>query len=117
MKSHQTGQHTTGARACLFFIALSLAGCAQDASEAERLSRQYGCMACHGMVRKFVGPGFAEIAARYRGDASAASRLAATIRQGGVGTWGNVIMPRQPKVTEADAKTLADWVLAQPAPD
>lgn len=82
--------------------------------DALRLSGIYGCMACHGMVHKQVGPGFAQIAARYRGDAAAPARLAGKIRGGGVGEWGRVIMPRQPKMTAAESETLARWVLAQP---
>ena len=58
--------------------------------------------------------GFAQIAARYQGDASAPARLAGKIREGGVGAWGRVIMPRQPKMTVAESETLARWVLAQP---
>ena len=82
--------------------------------DALRLSANYGCMACHGMVRKQVGPGFAQVAARYQGDAAAPARLAEKIRNGGVGAWGRVIMPRQPKMTVAESETLARWVLAQP---
>lgn len=82
--------------------------------DALRLSGTYGCMACHGMVRKQVGPGFAQISARYGGDPTAPARLATKIREGSVGTWGRVIMPRQPKMTVAESETLARWVLAQP---
>lgn len=87
--------------------------CAQGSTDAADLSRERGCMTCHGLVRKAVGPGFAQIAERYKGDATAAERLAGKIRNGAVGTWGRVIMPRQPKVTEAEAQLLAAWVLAQ----
>lgn len=80
----------------------------------QALASDYGCMSCHGMVGKRVGPGFAQIAARYQGDAEAATRLTAKIRNGSVGTWGRVIMPRQSKVSEADAQALARWVLSQP---
>ena len=82
--------------------------------DALRLSRSYACMSCHGMVKKQVGPGFAQISARYGGDSAAPARLAAKIREGSVGTWGRVIMPRQPKMTVAESETLARWVLAQP---
>lgn len=98
----------------LVLVGLSLAGCSKPPSEMEVLSEQRGCIRCHGVVRKFVGPGFAEIAARYRGDAEAAARLALKIRQGSVGTWGAVIMPRQMHVSEAEAQALAAWILAQP---
>jgi len=81
--------------------------------QAQALARERGCMSCHGMVHKQVGPGFAQVAQRYRNDPAAAARLAAKIRSGSVGAWGRVIMPRQPHVTEADAKALAAWVLSQ----
>jgi len=100
-----------------------LAGCALAihslyaiAQTPAELARKNACMACHGLVHKQVGPGFAQIAERYRGDAEAASRLAGKIRNGSVGTWGRVIMPRQPQVSEADAQVLAQWILSQPAP-
>ena len=89
---------------------------AADAPAPEAKARGYGCFSCHGLVHKQVGPGFAQIAERYRGDAAKADALAAKIRAGSVGTWGRVIMPRQSQVSEADAKELARWVLAQPAP-
>ncbi|WP_432725700.1 c-type cytochrome [Variovorax sp. W6] len=80
------------------------------------LARRNACMACHGLVHKQVGPGFAQIAERYRGDGEAAARLAGKIRNGSVGVWGRVIMPRQTQVSEADAQVLAQWILSQPTP-
>lgn len=95
-----------------------LAACGEDAREvpeAMQLSRARGCMGCHGMVRKQVGPGFAQIAERYKDDAAASARLAHRIRAGSVGSWGRVIMPQQTQVSEAEARLLAEWVLAQRA--
>ena len=89
-----------------------LAAAQPDASQA--LAQKSDCMACHGMVQKQIGPGFAQIAARYRGDADAPARLAGKIRNGSVGVWGRVIMPRHPQLTEAEALALARWVLSQP---
>jgi cytochrome c len=87
---------------------------AQPLTAPQALASDYGCMTCHGLVRKQVGPGFAQISARYQGDAQAATRLAAKIRNGSVGAWGRVVMPRQTRVSEADAVALAGWVLSQP---
>jgi cytochrome c len=67
-------------------------------------------------VHKQVGPGYAQVAQRYRGEAQALARLAGEIRAGSVGRWGRVIMPRQPQVSEAEARQLAAWVLARPDP-
>lgn len=100
----------------LIFSATAQAADARP-DDAPRLSGAYGCTACHGMVRKQVGPGFAQIAARYGGDAAAPARLAVKIREGSVGTWGRMIMPRQPKMTVAESEALARWVLAQPPHD
>jgi cytochrome c len=81
------------------------------------LARGHGCLSCHGLVHKQVGPGYAQVAQRYRGDPEAPERLAAIIRAGSVGRWGRVIMPRQPGVTEAEARQLAAWVLSQVDPE
>ncbi len=101
------------------FIAAALLACRPAfAADAPRdlasLASDRGCLSCHGLVRKQVGPGFAQIAERYRGDASAAARLAAKIRNGSVGAWGRVIMPAQAHVTAEEAQRLAAWVLARP---
>lgn len=81
-----------------------------------RLLGQAGCVACHAPDRKLVGPAFAEIAARYRDQAGAASLLVAKLREGGVGVWGQVPMPPQAHVSEADARTLVQWILSVTAP-
>jgi len=93
-------------------------GSAQAASQdtLEAKASDYGCFSCHGMLRKQVGPGFAQIAERYRKEPVPPEQLAAKIRNGSVGTWGRVIMPRQRQVSEADAQALAVWVLSQPSP-
>jgi cytochrome c len=88
---------------------------AQQMTPAD-LARRNACMACHGLVHKQVGPGFVQIAERYRGDGEAAARLAGKIRDGSVGTWGRVIMPRQTQVSEAEARALSQWILSQQPP-
>ena len=96
-----------------FLAAAPFGAVAQQLSPVD-LARKNACMACHGLVHKQVGPGFAQVAERYRGDPTKPAALAAKIRSGSVGTWGRVIMPRQPKMTVAESETLARWVLAQP---
>ena len=70
------------------------------------------CMRCHGVDRKFVGPGFVQVADRYRSKDDAQAYLAGKIRNGSVGEWGNVIMPRHPQVTQEQAEGMAAWILA-----
>ncbi|PIF78510.1 cytochrome c [Variovorax sp. 54] len=101
------------ALAGLLMAASSGAAAQQPQPSPVDLARKNACMACHGLVHKQVGPGFAQIADRYRNDATAPARLADKIRNGSVGTWGRVIMPRQSLVSEAEAQVLARWVLAQ----
>jgi cytochrome c len=76
------------------------------------LAQKKNCMACHAVDKKLVGPGYKEVAAKYAGQKDAAAMLAQKIMKGGSGTWGQVPMPANPAVSEAEAKTLAAWVLA-----
>ncbi|CAN5908956.1 hypothetical protein BH11PSE13_BH11PSE13_17660 [soil metagenome] len=89
---------------------------ATAALQGQALASKSGCFSCHGLVHTQVGPGFAQVAARYRDDAGASARLAGKIRSGGVGAWGRLVMPRQLQVSEADAAVLTQWVLSQPSP-
>ena len=74
------------------------------------LANKGTCLACHGIDRKVVGPGFNEVAAKYKGDAKAVAYLSGKIKQGGQGAWGSVPMPPG-AVTEAEAGRLARWIL------
>ncbi len=75
------------------------------------LAKAKNCMACHANDRKLVGPSYKDVAAKYASDKDAAAKLARKIREGGVGVWGQIPMPANPQVTEAEALTLARWVL------
>jgi cytochrome c len=75
------------------------------------LARKAGCMACHAVTTKVVGPAFRDVAARYSGNAGAHARLLQKIRTGGSGTWGDVPMPPQ-SVPDPDANAVLKWVLS-----
>jgi cytochrome c len=64
------------------------------------------------MNNKIVGPGFNEIAARYKGQADAETYLAGKIRSGGSGAFGSVPMPPQSQLAETDARAMARWIAA-----
>ena len=72
------------------------------------------CLRCHGMDRRYVGPSFRQIAARYQERPDAAAYLARKIREGSVGEWGRVVMPRHPQINEVQAQAMALWVLSLP---
>jgi cytochrome c len=71
------------------------------------------CTACHQIDKRVVGPSFKEVAAKYTGDNAAAGKLAAKIRQGGSGVWGNSPMPPNPGIADADLQQLVSWILRQ----
>jgi cytochrome c len=89
-----------------------LAGLSSPAFANKELAQKYACLACHAPDRKLVGPAYQEIAKRYAGQKDAEATLAASIKKGGAGKWGPVPMPAQAALSEADAKTLAAWILA-----
>lgn len=95
------------------FFALGLTAVSGPALASADLAKQKNCLACHTIDKKLVGPSYKEVAAKYKGDKDAVARLAKKIREGGVGTFGQIPMPANPQVTEAEAQTLAKWVLAQ----
>ena len=83
----------------------------QDAARMRELAQGKGCLACHGIDKKILGPAFTDVAERYRNQNGAADILAERIRGGTQGAWGPVPMPANANVSSADAQALAAWVL------
>jgi cytochrome c len=77
----------------------------------EALAKKHNCLACHQVDKKLVGPGYKEIAKKYKGQSGAAALLAGKVKKGGSGAWGAVPMPPNPAVPDADLKKLVDWIL------
>jgi cytochrome c len=77
----------------------------------EELAKSKGCLNCHAIDQKRVGPSYKDVAAKYAGQSDAADKLAAKIIAGGAGTWGAMPMPPNPQLAADDAKKLAQWVL------
>ncbi|HEX9396510.1 MAG TPA: c-type cytochrome [Burkholderiales bacterium] len=84
-----------------------------SANPMQQLLERHACSGCHALDRRVVGPSFKEIAARYGSDAKAVAALIKKVRDGSRGTWGPVPMPPNSGVSEADARTLAGWILQQ----
>jgi len=85
---------------------------AMPAIASEELARKYACMSCHTVEKKLVGPSYKEVAAKYRSDKTAEAKLVDKIKKGGAGVWGQVPMPPNPSVPDADVRALVKWVLA-----
>ena len=92
--------------------ALVLAGQA-NADDAKALAQKSGCLACHGVDAKILGPAYKDVAAKYKGQKDAEAKLVDKVKKGGSGTWGPIPMPaNSPQVKDEDIKTIVHWVLS-----
>jgi cytochrome c len=89
-----------------------LAPGAVSAQSGEDLLKKSGCTACHANDKKVVGPAYKDVAAKYKGAAGAAAKLAEKVKKGGQGVWGPVPMPPNPTISDADMKTMVAYILA-----
>jgi cytochrome c len=89
--------------------ALLVAG---QASANQALAQKSGCLACHAVDKKVLGPAFKDVAAKYKGDKSAEGKLVAKVKAGGSGVWGPMPMPaNSPQVKDEDIKSIVQWIL------
>ncbi len=70
-----------------------------------------GCTSCHQVSGTSVGPSMREVAKRYKGKKIQAE-LAARIRDGSAGRWGDLPHPSLETLSPADAQLMTDWILA-----
>ena len=84
---------------------------AHAADAAESLARNSGCLACHTVDKKLVGPAYKDIAAKYRGKPGAEAELAKKVKAGGKGNWGDIPMPPNAHVKDADIQAIVKWIL------
>ena len=75
------------------------------------LARNSNCAACHQMDKKFIGPSFREIAAKYKTDSGAESRLIDKVKNGSSNVWGAIPMPPNALRVE-DNRALVKWILS-----
>ena len=82
-------------------IALGMTGAA---SAQEALAKSSGCLTCHDVSAKKMGPAFKDIAAKYKGKPDAEATLTAKLSAG----------KEHPavKASPADVKGLVKWVLS-----
>ncbi len=92
-------------------VAAGVAFKAPSSDVRGELAKAAGCTACHGATQKVVGPSLHEIGVRYANDPSALEKLVARVKLGGSGNWGQIPMPPQPQIKDADAKAIVQWIL------
>jgi cytochrome c len=85
---------------------------AADAAKAEALLKQHNCTQCHGLDKKILGPAYKDVAAKYKGQKDAHAMLTKRVKAGSKGVWGPVPMPPNAAVSDADIKTMVDYVLS-----
>jgi cytochrome c551/c552 len=92
---------------------LMVAGSAM-ATDMPPLAKKNNCTACHAIDKKVVGPAWAEVAKKYKGQADAEAKLVTKVSKGGSGVWGSMPMPaNDPAGTkQADIKELVKFILA-----
>ena len=93
-------------------VTLSAGAHAADAKAAEALAKNSGCLACHTVDKKLIGPSYKDIANKYRKDKAAEASLIKKVKDGGKGAWGDIPMPPNAHVKDEDIKTLVQWVLS-----
>ena len=74
------------------------------------LAAKSGCLTCHAVDKKLIGPAFQDIAKKYT--ASDEAMLVAKVKSGGKGVWGSIPMPPNAAVKDEDVKALVNWILA-----
>ncbi|MES9944594.1 MAG: c-type cytochrome [Candidatus Thiodiazotropha sp.] len=90
---------------------VSLGAVATASADPVALATQRGCMACHQVETKVVGPAYKEVAAKYKGQEDAVEMLSAKVKAGGSGVWGPVPMPPNAHVSDEDIKVIVEWVM------
>ena len=92
-------------------VSLGAAAATAPALANEALAKAKNCLACHAVDKKVVGPAYKDVAAKYAGQKDAVDKLSAKVIKGGVGAWGQIPMPANAQVNEAESKKLVTWIL------
>lgn len=95
---------------------LPIALLAGAAMASPQIATRAGCVACHAVQHRRLGPAFKEIAARYQGQADAVAVLSQRVRHGSSGQWGPVAMvpTEAARLSDADLKAVVTWILKTP---
>jgi cytochrome c len=100
-------------KAVAVVLAAAAAALGAPAQASEALAKKHNCLACHASDKKLVGPSYKDVAAKYRSDPGAEAKLFDKVKKGGQGVWGQVPMPPNAQVPDADIKALVKWILSQ----
>jgi cytochrome c len=119
--SIRTGEHAKGQRvtgrfglplAGLLAVSFCLRAVGASDGDIKLLLDANGCSNCHSRSEQIVGPAFEDVARKYRNTPDARDALASKVRLGGLGVWGQVAMPPNPSISDADLRKVLDWILS-----
>ena len=100
---------------CAGILMMAVSG---TASADEALAKRSGCLKCHSVDMKVIGPAYRDVAMKYRSDPRARQTLIDKVSKGGKGNWtqitGGVPMPPHSSLlSEAEIAKLVDWILSR----
>ena len=90
---------------------------ALDVLAAQRLARQSGCLECHSVYQKKIGPAWKDVAVKYHGEPDAEQRLYKHVTTGRMAKFDDGHEEHHPVVKTGDPKridNLVEWILALP---
>jgi len=88
-------------------------GAILPAQASDDLAKKHLCTTCHVVKgAKTIGPTYADVAKKYAGQKDAEAKLAEKVKKGSQGVWGQVPMPPNAAVPDADIRALVKWVLS-----
>ena len=96
----------------IWIAALTLLGSSAGAATPDEAMAKAGCLACHSMDKKILGPAYKDVAAKYKARKDAEAYVTKKIREGSTGVWGAIPMPPNGAVNADEAKTLAKYILS-----
>jgi len=111
--AHATTPRGPRMRMTLLSLAVGLLGLGTvQAQDGPALLEQYNCSMCHSIdMREAIGPPYIRIAVKYKGNPNAVATLVAFIKSGDKG--GSLTsMPAHPRVTDADATRMVEYILS-----
>lgn len=100
-------------KSLILSAATLLLGIALPVQASEELAKKHLCTTCHVVKgAKTIGPAYADVAKKYAGQKDAEAKLFEKVKKGGQGVWGQVPMPPNAAVPDADIKALVKWILS-----
>jgi len=81
-----------------------MAGAANAADSGADMAKAKGCLGCHAVAEKKIGPAMKDVAAKYKGKKDAEATLTAKLKDG----KGHMKVA----ASDAELKTLVQWSLS-----